>query len=312
MKNNIEFLRAGSLSTIQDLRRNNSRVYGIPRSGPMDHRSHMLSNWLLGKDLRSETIEMTLIGPKIKFNFNTNISLCGANSECLINNKKVDMNTTLIINEGDILDIKKIKKGNWIYLSISAEIVAEKYFDSLSTYERSEIGGINGVSIRNGDKINLLASQDIDQKKIPKDIVHDFDEKIIRVIKGPEYYLFDDINYFTDNEFKISPSSDRMGIRLENVGNNKKFEINLESSPVVEGTIQVPPDGNPIVLMKDSQTTGGYPRIGIISSVDISKISQIRANKSVKFRFISLDESNRLIDYDKKKYKSRLGVNLVS
>ena len=105
MKNNIEFLRAGSLSTIQDLRRNNSRVYGIPRSGPMDHRSHMLSNWLLGKDLRSETIEMTLIGSKIKFNFNTNISLCGANSECLINNKKVDMNKTLIIKEGDILDI---------------------------------------------------------------------------------------------------------------------------------------------------------------------------------------------------------------
>ena len=182
----------------------------------------------------------------------------------------------------------------------------------MSTYERSEIGGIKGVSIKNGDKINLLASQDIDQKKIPKDIIYDFDEKIIRVIKGPEYYLFDDINYFTDNEFKISPSSDRMGIRLENVGNNKKFEINLESSPVVEGTIQVPPDGNPIVLMRDCQTTGGYPRIGIISSVDISKISQIRANKSVKFRFISLDESNRLIDYDKKKYKSRLGVNLVS
>ncbi len=103
-----------------------------------------------------------------------------------------------------------------------------------------------------------------------------------------------------------------MGIRLENVGNNKKFEINLESSPVVEGTVQVPPDGNPIVLMRDCQTTGGYPRIGIISSVDISKISQIRPNKRVKFRFISLDESNRLIDYDKKKYKSRLGVNLVS
>ena len=222
------------------------------------------------------------------------------------------MNKTLIIKEGDVLDIKKIKKGNWIYLSISADIVAEIYFDSLSTYERSEIGGVKGFSIRNGDKINLLASQDIDQKKIPKDIIYDFDEKIIRVIKGPEYYLFDDINYFTNNEFKISPTSDRMGIRLKNVGNNKKFEINLESSPVVEGTIQVPPDGNPIVLMKDSQTTGGYPRIGIISSVDISKISQIRANKSVKFRFISLDESNRLIDYDKKKYKSRLGMNLVS
>ena len=137
-------------------------------------------------------------------------------------------------------------------------------------------------------------------------------KKIIRVIKGPEYHLFDDINYFTNNEFKISPTSDRMGIRLEIVGNNRKFQINVESSPVVEGTIQVPPDGNPIVLMRDCQTTGGYPRIGIISSVDISKISQIRANKRVKFRFITLDESEKLIDYDKKKYKSRLGVNLVS
>ena len=312
MKNNIEFLRSGSLSTIQDLRRNNSRVYGIPRSGPMDHRSHMLSNWLLGKDMRSETIEMTLIGPKIKFNFNTNISLCGANSECFINNKKIDMNRTLIIKEGDVLDIKKIKEGNWIYLSISAEIVGDKYFDSLSTYERSEIGGIKGFSIRNGDKINFLPSLNVDKKKIPKDIIHDFDEKIIRVIKGPEYHLFNDINYFTENEFKVSPTSDRMGIRLEIVGNNRKFQINVESSPVVEGTIQVPPDGNPIVLMRDCQTTGGYPSIGIISSVDISKISQIRTNKRVKFRFISLDDSNRLIDYDKKKYKSRLGVNLVS
>ena len=196
---------------------------------------------------------------------------------------------------------------------IGSEIAKELLLLSHEVYGVDDLS--NGYKKNIPQGVNFIEtdlSKPSSLKKIPKDIIYDFDEKIIRVIKGPEYYLFDDINYFTNNEFKISPTSDRMGIRLKNVGNNKKFEINLESSPVVEGTIQVPPDGNPIVLMRDCQTTGGYPRIGIISSVDISKISQIRANKSVKFRFISLDESNRLIDYNKKKYKSRLGVNLVS
>ena len=103
-----------------------------------------------------------------------------------------------------------------------------------------------------------------------------------------------------------------MGIRLIRIGENINFDISIKSSPVVEGTIQVPPDGNPIVLMSDSQTTGGYPRLGVISSVDIPKLSQIKPNEYVKFRFITLEESIGLVDYDLKKVKSRIGIDLIS
>ena len=116
MKNSIEILRSGSLSSIQDIKRKNSRTYGIPRSGPMDKKSHILSNWLLGKDSCDETIEMTLIGSKIKFHFDTQISLCGAKSECYLNNKKTRMNQTINVENGDILDIRKIINEKWIYL----------------------------------------------------------------------------------------------------------------------------------------------------------------------------------------------------
>ena len=153
MKNSIEILRSGSFSSIQDIKRINSRVYGIPRSGPMDKRSHILSNWLLGKESPEETIEMTLIGSKIKFHFDTEISLCGAKSECFLNKNQIPMNQVIRVGKGDVIDVRKIIHGNWLYLSISGKIISESYFDSISTYEKVEIGGNKGKKLKNGDFI---------------------------------------------------------------------------------------------------------------------------------------------------------------
>lgn len=313
MKNSIEILRSGSLSSIQDIKRKNSRIFGIPRSGPMDKKSHVFSNWLIGKGASEETIEMTLIGSKIKFHFDTYISLCGAKSECYINEKKIPMNQALSVENGDILDIKKIINGNWLYLSISGKIISNSYFESMSTYEKVGIGANNGKKLSKGDIIEFKSFKKINKREVPKGLINNFNENIIRVIKGPEYSLFESkVDYFTDKPFTVSPSSDRMGIRLIKIGENIDFDVSVKSSPVVEGTIQVPPDGNPIVLMSDSQTTGGYPRLGVISSVDIPKLAQIKPNESVKFRFITLEESIGLVDYDFKKVKSRIGIDLIS
>ena len=150
-------------------------------------------------------------------------------------------------------------------------------------------------------------------REVPTELINHFNEKIIRVIRGPEYNLFEnEINYFTDKPFTVSPTSDRMGVRLERVGQSIGFDISIKSSPVVEGTVQVPPDGNPIVLMSDSQTTGGYPRIGVVSCVDIPKFAQIKPNENIKFRFITLEESIGLVDYDLIKVKSRIEIDLIS
>ena len=313
MKNSIEILRSGSLSSIQDIKRKNSRIYGIPRSGPMDKKSHILSNWLIGKDSNEESIEMTLIGSKIKFHFNTYISLCGAKSECYLNKKIIPMNKVLNIENGDILNIKKIINGNWLYLSIAGKIISDSYFHSISTYEKIKIGANNGKKLSKGDFIKFKPLEKKIKREVPKDLINNLNEKIIRIIRGPEYNIFENqINYFTDSPFTVSSTSDRMGIRLKRMGERIDFDVSIKSSPVVEGTVQVPPDGNPIVLMSDSQTTGGYPRLGVISSADISKFAQIKPNEIIKFRFITLDESIALIDYDLKKVRSRIGIDLIS
>ena len=113
-----------------------------------------------------------------------------------------------------------------------------------------------------------------------------------------------------NNDFNISPNSDRMGLRLINNSIKLNFNGEIESTVVTKGTIQIPRDGNPIILMSDSQSTGGYPIIGNICKADISKISQIKPNKSVRFKMVSLTESNRILQYERKKFKSKLGIDL--
>ena len=310
MKNFINIIRPGIFSSIQDLKRVGFRKYGIPKSGPMDDQSHLMANWLVGNKLTSETIEITFSGPKIKFSFNTKIGLCGAKTIVFLNDKKIEMNKTIIIRSGDILDIKNCEKGNRAYLSILGEMKLKKDFNSLSTYDKIKLGGVNGRKLLKGDIIEFKEKKFVKNRFIPKILIKNQNDKIIRAIKGPEYDSINDSSM--SKNFIINPLSDRMGIRLS--GNQIKFNNNtqIDSSFITEGTIQLPPDGNPIIIMRDAQTTGGYPRIGVICKVDISKLSQIKANQKIKLKFITLDESEKLIDHEIKKIKSKLKIKLSS
>ena len=310
MKNTIEIIRAGIFSSIQDLKRVGFKKYGIPKSGPMDDQSHIMANWLVGNNIYSETIEITFSGPKIKFLFNTKIGLCGVKTPVFINDKEIKMNKTIKIKSGEILDIKNCSTGNRIYLSIMGEMRLKKNFNSLSTYDKITLGGVNGRKLMKGDIIKFKKKKFNEDRFIPEILIRNHNDKIIRVIKGPEYYLINEKSI--NKSFIVTSLSDRMGIRLS--GNKIKLNSNsgIDSSVVYEGTIQVPPDGNPIVLMRDAQTTGGYPRIGVISRVDISKLSQIKFNQKIKFKFITLNESESLINFEKRKFKSKLGIDLSS
>jgi len=310
MKKIIEVLRAGVFTSIQDLKRVGFKRYGIPKSGPMDQYSHLLANWLVGNKLYSETIEVTFLGPKIKFLFDTKIGLCGTKTSIFLNEKKIEMNKTLTVNSGDILDIKSCSSGNRVYLSIKGEMKLTKDFDSLSTYDKVNIGGVNGRKLIKGDKIEFKERKFNENRIIPEILRKNQNERIVRVIKGPEYHLVD--RKSMEKSFTISPISDRMGIRLSNNRIKLKSNSEIESSVVTEGTIQLPPDGNPIILMRDAQTTGGYPRIGIVCKVDISKLSQIKANQKIKLKFITLNEAEILIQHEVKKIRSKLKINLTS
>ena len=312
--NRIKFLRPGLYTSIQDMKRIGYKKYGIPNSGPMDEYSHILANWLVDKKYSSETLEINYFGPKIKFNFNTTIGICGANFDAKINDKRIQINRSIKVKAGDVLDIGICLNGGRVYLSFSAKMKLKKSFNSYSTYEKINIGGINGKKISKNDTINFNKSEESIEKKIPESFQRKYQEiSNIRVIKGVNYSMISKNSLKKlGNEFNVSSESDRMGIRLN--GNKLKVsdKKSIESTVVSKGTVQLPPAGDPIILMSDSQSTGGYPIIGNISRVDISKVSQIKPESKLKFKFITLEESESLINFEKRKFKSQLGIDLSS
>jgi len=312
--NKIKILRPGLYTTVQDMRRVGFKKYGIPKSGPMDEYSHVLANWLVGKHYLSETLEINYYGPKLKFNFDTTIGIFGANFDTYLNNQKIKINKSINIKSGDTLDIGVCLDGGRIYLSFSAKMKLDKSFNSLSTYDKINIGGVNGKKLAKNDSISFLKSEEVIVRTIPESFKRKYYEvSTIRVIKGVNYNIISEKSIKKlGKEFNVSSESDRMGIRLNGNKLNVLDQNSIKSTIVTKGTVQLPTGGDPIILMSDSQSTGGYPIIGNIARVDISKVSQIKPESKLKFKFITLDESESLINFEKRKFKSKLGINLSS
>ncbi len=309
MSNTIEFLRAGIFSSVQDMKRIGFKKYGIPKSGPMDEYSHILSNWLVDNDIYSETIEFTHLGPKIRFNFDSQIGVFGCICDISLNKREITIGKTYQVKDGDILDIGKCFKGIRGYLAISGSMDIKKNFYSFSTYDKINIGGLNGRKFKNNDILPFKTSSSTQSsKKIPESFNRRYNlSNTIRVVKGIHFDFFDKESL--SGNFSILPESDRMGIRLRgNLKMSKDQEIN--STVVSKGTIQVPRDGNPIILMSDAQSTGGYPIIGSVSAVDIPKLAQFKPNTNIVVKYITLEESEKLIEFEKRKFYSKLNIKL--
>ena len=231
--NRIKFLRPGLYTSIQDMKRIGYKKYGIPNSGPMDEYSHILANWLVDRKYSSETLEINYFGPKIKFNFNTTIGICGANFDAKINNKRIQINRSIKVKAGDVLDIGICLNGGRVYLSFSAKMKLKKSFNSYSTYEKINIGGINGKKISKNDTINFNKSEESIEKKIHESFQRKYQEiSNIRVIKGVNYSMISkNSSEKLSNEFNVSSESDRMGIRL----NGNKLKVSDKKS--IESTV---------------------------------------------------------------------------
>lgn len=311
MKNNyIKFLSSGMFTTIQDLKRKGYKKYGIPESGPLDKKSAMYANFLVGNPLKNEVIETTFKGPKIKFYFNCYIGITGAESNITVNKRKIKINKTISIFKNDILDIGNIINGNRNYIAVNGQFDINPTFGSLSTYEKILIGGIKGKKCKKNDVIYINKSNKVPLQIINETLIKKYYKKnyTIRIIKGPEWNILTkkDKNNLLKNKYTISSQSDRMGIRL--IGKEMKMKklLDFESCHVFRGIVQCPKNGKPIILMNDCQTTGGYPRIAIIAKKDIDLLSQINPNKTISFKIITLEESENLISYSIRKEKKLL------
>ena len=287
----IEILAGGLFTTVQDLGRPSGSLGGFPWGGVMDRRSAKYANSLISNSSVTALLEITLIGPKIRFEDNRSIAITGADLSPSINNRRIYNDTLITINKGDVLSFGKTNSGCRAYLAINGGINVPLVLGSTSTYTYAKMGGYKGRNLMKGDVLNLHAVSNNSFKKIEKLSSTRIISQpcIIPCLYGPEYDLFsNELKEQLENTiFKINAQSNRMGYRLdlEQPMTHKVPEI--ISSGTVRGTIQLPTSGNPIVLMADSPTTGGYPRIANCTEEGTDLLAQCKPGDSIIFQMIN-------------------------
>ena len=297
-KNYFEIIRAGINSTFQDLGRKNLYHIGIPFSGAMDNRNYLLANKLIGNDHNDPVIEFAYQGPHLKYHGDKlNIAVTGDVSfkfkkgDSLIDGKCYQ---TFILENNDELNIISTNKSVYGYLAISGTFDLKFQWSSCSTNTKANIGSNNGEKLSDNQKINI---KEINQNFANTKLNY-VNTKIenIRVIKGTNFNYFSDEgkrNFFK-NEFKVSKLSDRMGMRLEGQKIENIIDTNIRSEGLIKGVIQVPADGNPIIMLSDHGTIGGYPKIGVVISADYDKLVQLTPGSTIKFQEVDLNSAETL------------------
>jgi len=297
-KSKIKILREGINSTFQDLGRNNLYHIGLPFSGAMDKRNYLIANKLVGNRDNEAVIEFAYQGPLIKVeDGSVNFVISGdIKFNIKKGNKLLDGECykTYFLSKNDEIDIISTNNSVYGYLSVSGGFDIEKNFGSFSTTVRANVGPNNGNKISKNTTF-LIKKQINDQ--IKKNLKY-LNSKIeyIRLLKGTnfDYFSKESINELTSKEFSVSKLSDRMGMRLQGPEIKNSKETNIRSEGLVKGVVQVPPDGNPIIMLSDHGTIGGYPKIAVVISADYDKLIQTPPGKKLKFKLIELKEAEKL------------------
>jgi len=305
----FQVLKPGLFTTVQDMGRFGYLKYGVPISGAMDSFSLIAANLLTENIPNDACLEITLIGPELKALTKTYIAVTGGDAEPKINGKNVPMWQTLQLQEGDIISFGKMKSGCRAYISIKGGINTPLMLGSRSTYVRGGFGGINGRQLKAGDIIEGFATPPLKTEySMPEELIPQYTGKFtVHVVLGPQADMFTEngITTFLSNPYKVTSEADRMGYRLEGPSIEHKAKADIVSDALLPGAIQVPKNGKPILIMRDAQTTGGYPKIAVATTPDISLLGQAKPNDAIEFSKITMQ-----LAHEKTKAYYRLLNNL--
>ena len=296
--NHFEVLRAGINTTFQDKGRNNLYHIGIPFSGAMDQRNYLLANKLVGNESGSAVIEFALQGPLLKYHGSQiNVAISGdVNFELKKGNEKFQGNCyeSYILDDNDEINILSTNKSVYGYLSINGIFDIKYQWGSCSVNTKANIGSNSGKKIKDLQKINIKKIHDNFSKK-KLDFINTKIENI-RVIKGTNFNYFSEKSKkdFFSNDFNVSKLTDRMGMRLEGPKIENIVDTNIKSEGLLKGVIQIPADGNPIIMLSDHGTIGGYPKIATVVSADYDKLVQIPPGSKIKFKEVELSDAETL------------------
>ena len=292
------------LTTIQDLGRVGNANLGITSGGPADKAAFNWANRLLNNDVNSSVLEINFGGLKLIANCNTTIAITGAQVDCKINNLQISNWQSHKVSKGDTLEIGYASNGCRAYLAVSGGFKAIPQFGSTSTVLREKLGGYDGEPLKQGQQLDIATPQIINLYKVKSAHIPTFSNCVtLRVVTGYQIDLFNQqqVNKFFASEYKVSSQYDRMGYRLE--GPQVKSNItSMYSEGITLGAIQIPPDGQPIILCQDRQTIGGYPKIGSVLSIDLDRLMQCTQGAKIHFEPISIHCAHNLLHLAKHKY----------
>ncbi|MCI6253505.1 biotin-dependent carboxyltransferase family protein [Eubacterium coprostanoligenes] len=293
----IEIITPGLLTTVQDFGRVGVMKNGFTQNGAMDRYSMTVANRLCGNCDSAPVLEMTVLGVTARFTQDTVVCVSGADFGAKINDKPIKRNKAYKINKGDILSMGTAKSGMRAYLAVAGGIVSEYVFGSASTNLKFAFGGHFGKKLQSGDVLSIGTGAfplgEIDKWEIPESEYSK--DAQLRVVLGPQNEMFtdEDIRLFLSQEYEVTAQSDRMGIRLSGEPLKSKNGMDIISDGIVFGSVQVPNSGEPIILMADHQTTGGYAKIATVISVDLPRASQLSAGNTVRFKSVTVEEAEQ-------------------
>ncbi|WP_421616931.1 biotin-dependent carboxyltransferase family protein [Brevibacillus sp. TJ4] len=312
----IRVIRPGMFTSVQDMGRFGFQKYGVIVSGAMDTFAHRIANMLVGNKDTDASLEMTIKGPTLEFRDDALIAVCGGDMSPTADGIPIPLWKPVFLRKGSVLDFGHCRSGIRAYLAVAGGWSVPRVMQSRSTYLRAGIGGFYGRALQAGDELAYgepaaLARRIADRLALDaKDVFAATDwgiaqellpryggQRPIRAIRGnqADWFASDSVRHFFSEPFRVTPQSDRMGYRLDGPILELNEQTELLSEAVAFGTVQVPAEGKPIVLLADRQTTGGYPKIAQIAAVDLPVIAQMKPGDTLRFVEIKRDEAERLL-----------------
>ena len=294
----LHVLRPGLLTTLQDLGRFGFQRFGMPVSGAMDTSALRLANRLVGNQDHAAALEVTIKGPEIRFETSAVIAIAGADLSPLVDGKPVQNWVTLHIQRGGILTFGQRRTGARAYVALAGGFDTPKVLGSRSTHIRSHTGGIHGRALMKGDKLTggrpATSRAKLVGKEVPDSLRPAYSPNpTLRAVLGPqaEHFTPEAVETLISSRFTVSPHADRMGYRLTGPRLVHVASPDIISDATPFGAVQVPANQQPILLMADRQTTGGYPKLAVVISADLPLAAQLIPGNTVAFKLVEVAEA---------------------
>jgi len=295
---NLLIQEPGPQTTVQDPGRRGSLRVGIPPSGPMDREAFLLANRLVGNADDAATLECTLIGPRLEFGDARWVAVTGAAMPVTLDGTAMPGWAAFEVEPGKVLRLGPAASGVRAYIAVSGGIDTPPVLGSRSTYLRGQLGGHQGRALRKGDVLPLGPPSGGAPARVLGQFIPDYTQApVARVVLGPQNDRFTErgIAALFEAPYEMTPQSDRMGARLRGARVEHRRGHDIISDGVAWGGIQVVGDGQPIVLLADRQSTGGYTKIGTVCSFDIGRVCQVKPGQRLSFKQVTVAEAHELL-----------------